>query len=415
MLVGCVIVLRFSLLAVVGDREQLLRRPAALAPEPGGVQVLGEVSGAAEAHGVRMGMALGEALARCPDLALVPPDPERAAGLWEGALGELEGIGAAIESERPGEAFFRTDGLHGLHGGVGGTLRRARQMVGMPARVAAAPSRFAAYAAALRARPRLRMRRELVIDAERVGGFLSPLPVSLLGTRLDPRGTAGHELVGVLERLGVKTLGMLAELPEDAVADRFGTLGLRARVMALGGDEPLRPRDPGASVIAVVELPEAAAGPQLERAMALLVDRLLADPARKGRMVRALRLGARLAGGGGWRREVALRRPSGAPELLRIALAPRLLELPGPASALVLEATALGPPGGEQLELTRREAERRRARLGEAVRQVRAAAGPGALLRVLDVDSGSRVPERRAFLAPYTPPTSTQPPGAERE
>jgi hypothetical protein len=32
---------------------------------------------------------------------------------------------------------------------------------------------------------------------------------------------------------------------------------------------------------------------------------------------------------------------------------------------------------------------------------VRAVAGPGALLRVLEVDSESRVPERRTFLTPF--------------
>lgn len=411
MTVACVLLPRFSLLAAVGERELLLRRPAALAPEPGGAQVLGEVSGGAEAHGVRAGMALGEALARCPDLTLVPPDPERAAELWERALRELEAIGAAVESERAGEAFFGVDGLRGLHGGAGGALRRARQAVGVAARTAAAPSRFVAYAAALQSKgPRRGSRRELVIGAGAVRDFLSPLPVSLLGTRLDPEGTSGHELVAVLERLGVKTLGLLAGLPEDAVADRFGALGLRARRMARGEDEPLRPRDLRVSVTAVVELPEAAAGPQLERALALLIDRLLADPARGGRMLRALRLGARLAGGGGWRSEVALRRPSASAELLRIALAPRLAELPGPASALVLEVTALGPPTGEQMELTRRESERRRELLGEAVRQVRAAAGPGAVLRVLEVDPDSRVPERRAFLAPFIPPPAASAP-----
>jgi nucleotidyltransferase/DNA polymerase involved in DNA repair len=402
MTVACVLVLRFSLLAVAGDREELLRRPTALAPEPGGAQVLGEVSGGAEAREVRAGMALGEALAQCPDLALLPPDPERAAELWERALGKLEGIGAAVESERAGEAFFGADGLRGLHGGIGGALRRARRAVPMPTRVAAGPSRFVAYAAAIHAkRPRRGTRREVAIDAARARDFLSPLPVSLLGARLDPGGTSGHELVAVLERLGVKTLGMLAELPEDAVADRLGRLGLKARRLAGGDDEPLRPRNFQTPLLAIVELPEAAAGPQLERALAMLVDRLLADPARQGRTVRALSLGARLAGGGGWRREVALRRPSASPELLRVALAPRLLELPGPACSLVLEATALGPRAGEQLELTRREEEQRRSRLAEAVRQVRAVAGPGALLRVLEVDSESRVPERRTFLTPF--------------
>jgi protein ImuB len=408
MTIACVLVPRFSLLSVAGDREQLLRRPAALAPEPGGAQVLGEVNGTAEAHGVRTGMALGEALARCPDLALLPPDPERAAELWEETLRELEGIGATIESERAGEAFFRADGLRSLHSGLGGTLRQARRAVGMPARVAAAPSRFVAYAAAIHTRsPRRGSRREPVVSAAAARGFLSPLPVSLLGARLDPEGTSGHELVAVLERLGVRTLGMLAELPEDAVADRLGPLGLRAQRMARGDDEPLRPRDIHVALTASVELPEAAAGPQLERALALLVDRLLADPARRGRTLRALRLGARLAGGGGWRREVALRRPSASPELLRVALAPRLVELPGPVSSLLLEVTGLGPRAGEQLELARREAERRRSRLAEAVHQVRAAAGPAALLRVLEVDPASRVPERRALLTPFIPPPAS--------
>jgi protein ImuB len=401
MTVGCVLVPRFSLSSVAGDREQLLRQPTALAPEPGGAQVIGEASGSAEARGVRAGMALGEALACCPDLALLPPDPERASRIWEQTLRDLEGVGAAVESERAGEAFFRVDGLRGLHGGLNGALVRARQAIGMPARIAAGPSRFVAYAAAMRAKRQRRGSRVPVIGPGWVRDFLFPLPVSLLGTRLDPEGTSGHELVALLERLGVKTLGMLAGLPEDAVADRFGPLGLRARELALGDDEPLRPRGIQVSLVAVVELPEAAAGPQLERALALLVDRLLADPERKGRMVRTLRLGASLAGGGGWRCEVALRRPSASPELLRIALAPRLLELPGPASTLVLEVTALGPPTGEQLELARREKERRRSLLGEAVRQVRAVAGPGAVLRVLEVDPGSRVPERRAFLAPF--------------
>ena len=55
--------------------------------------------------------ALGEALARCPELVLVDPDPERAESAWEELLAKLEGIGAAVESERAGEAFFEADGL----------------------------------------------------------------------------------------------------------------------------------------------------------------------------------------------------------------------------------------------------------------------------------------------------------------
>ena len=43
----------------------------------------------------------------------------------------------------------------------------------------------------------------------------------------------------------------------------------------------------------------------------------------------------------------------------------------------------------------------RRARIAEAVGQVRQAAGQEAALRVLEMDRESRLPERRAVLAPY--------------
>ncbi len=43
----------------------------------------------------------------------------------------------------------------------------------------------------------------------------------------------------------------------------------------------------------------------------------------------------------------------------------------------------------------------RRARLREAVGQVRAAAGPEAALRAVCVDPDSRVPERRVVLTPF--------------
>src|SRR5438128_10739409 len=112
-MLACVVIPRLPLLAAVGSGEELLRRPVALAPEPGGPQVVGPASGPAEAFGIRAGMRLGEALARCPGLILVPPDIERTEALWERALRRLEGIGAAVESARPGEAFFAVEGLRG--------------------------------------------------------------------------------------------------------------------------------------------------------------------------------------------------------------------------------------------------------------------------------------------------------------
>src|SRR3954454_4934066 len=209
---------RFSLLvALSGGRQELVGRPLALAPELGRAQFIGETSPAAEVHGVRAGMRLGEAMARCPQLALVPPDPAGVGDTWERVLAGLESIGAAIEPGAPGAVCFDASGLLGLHGGIDGVLRASRRALDRPARLAAAPSRFAALAAAARARAR----RPVVVHFARP--FLASLPIDLLS--LDGRTAA---LVEPFERLGIRTLGELAALPRAKVADRFGTSGLTA-------------------------------------------------------------------------------------------------------------------------------------------------------------------------------------------
>src|SRR4051812_40753115 len=117
---------RFELAVAAGGREALLRGPSALAPEPGREQLVGEVSQAAEGFGIHPGMRLGEALARCPRLALVPPDPVAVADDWERVVSALEAIGAAVEAGRP-----RPPGFHAHR------LRRPPR--GAPHRILAPP------------------------------------------------------------------------------------------------------------------------------------------------------------------------------------------------------------------------------------------------------------------------------------
>jgi nucleotidyltransferase/DNA polymerase involved in DNA repair len=395
-MIVCALYPRFALVAALPERGQMLAQPVALAPEPGGSQVVGQVSPAAEAFGIAAGMRLGEALARCPELRLVPPDPESERAAWGGVLDRLERIGAACESYAPGLAFFDADGLRGIHGGrLDGVLAAARAVLGAAVRLGCAPSRFAAYAAALRARPR--RRRTITIAQREVRAFLAPLPVGLLRSR--PELDALPE---TLERLGIRTLGELAALPANAVAERFGHPGLAALGLAQGRDTPLEPRRPPEPVTERLELPEAASGPQLERALELLVARVLARAERRGRTVRALALSARFVEGGTWRVRVTLRVPSADPARIHTALAVKLPELPAPAESVAVEVEAFGPPAHDQERLLPDSpAELRRRRIATAVGQARQAAGAEAAMRVLEVDPDSRLPERRAVLTPF--------------
>jgi protein ImuB len=320
-------------------------------------------------------------------------DPVAAAELTEAAARALEGIGAAVETERAGEVFFSVGGLRGLYGGeVAGVMAAARDAIGAEVLIGVAPTRTAARAAAEQGLA--------TVPASRLAGFLGSLPTSVLVDRLDdPR--AGAELVASLERLGIVKLGGLRRLTLDQVADRFGPLGLAALRIARGEEEPLRPRVPHEDLVCEIDLPEGIAGSQLDRALHLLIDRLLAAPARKGRTLLGVRLGARLCGGGSWSVDQGLGRPTAAASSLRRLLVPRLEGLPGPAEALRLRALGFGPPAADQLVMEVGGAEPRRRRLGAAIREVRATQGADALLRVLPVDSMSRVPERRDLLTPF--------------
>jgi nucleotidyltransferase/DNA polymerase involved in DNA repair len=411
--VVCVLLPRFELAVAVGSRAALLQAPAALAPEPGREQMVGEVSAPAEAFGIHPGMRMGEALARCPRLMLVPPDPVGVADAWERVLVRLEAIGAQVEPGHPGLACFDATGLRRMHGGsIEAVLAATREGLRRPgaapaaaradsaaapapvragsARLGAGPSRFCAIvAASARARAR---RPGFVAGA----ADLAAEPVALLRHR--PELAA---LPVELERLGILTLGALAALPRDAMADRFGRLGLLAHDLACGRDTPLRPRRPGELLEEVLELEESSSGAQLERALELLVDRLLARRERDGRTLRAVVLGAVLVEGGTWRERVVFREPLADAARMRLVLGQRLALLPAPAESLRLSVDRFGPPHPAGAALFDDGSARRQTRLREAIRQARAVAGPEAALRILAVDPDSRVPERRAVLTPF--------------
>src|SRR3954452_13597902 len=198
-MVVCVLVNRLPLIAALGSAAQeRLGELVAVAPEPGRDGAIGDVSPAAEAFGVAPGMRVGGALTRCPELTFVPADPEATRDYWNAVIDRIEALGAAVESDEAGTAWFEAAGLERLHGRLEGVLVAVRRTLPARVRLGVAPSRFAAHAAALNARPG----RPRIVQQSAVREFLGPLPVSLLRSRpgLD-------ELPELLERLGIGTLG----------------------------------------------------------------------------------------------------------------------------------------------------------------------------------------------------------------
>lgn len=268
------------------------------------------------------------------------------------------------------------------------------------------------------------------------------------GVRAHKRGGAGGSVTGAdakamtalaatLRKLGIETLGEFALLRRAQVAERFGAAGLTARDLVHGREPPLRPRRPAETLTERIELIDDAEGQVgvgygtedafasgsgfgpgpdttgstaytgspaagLERALDLLIERLVARPERGNRTLRGFTLSARFAEGGSWAASAVMREPTADPERIKLVLQRKLLDLPEPAASLELAADAFGPLDHEAVTLFGRDSAAERARrLKHAAEQARLAAGsPRSVARVVTLDAESRLPERRAALSP---------------
>ena len=83
----------------------------------------------------------------------------------------------------------------------------------------------------------------MAVAPGRTRAFLAPFPVSVLD------GPGAADLVDLLPRLGIRTLGEFASLPAAEVVNRFGTAGVIAHRLAHGlAPRPLAPRPPSADL-----------------------------------------------------------------------------------------------------------------------------------------------------------------------
>ena len=128
-------------------------------------------------------------------------------------------------------------------------------------------------------------------------------------------------------------------------------------------------------------------------------------------------LGATLVEGGTWRERVVFREPLSDAGRMRLVLAQRLALLPAPAESLRLSVERFGPPHPAGAALFDDSSARRQVRLREAIRQVRAAAGPrgraahpGRRPRL----AGARAPRRPDALRGLMARCSRSSPGSRR-
>lgn len=374
-----------------------------------------QVSERAAQAGVRPGMQVSRAVSLCPALTLLEPDPTHYMATIQEVLGVLETVSPVVQTgDRQGTFHVGVDGLGRLYGTPGNQVNRVlhtllevlpRPLVAA-VRAGRAPGLFGAWVAAASASPGS----PVLVEEDALARFLAPQPVSALPIPEEAR----EEMLQRLERLDIRTLGELGELPASALMRHFGALGRKVRALARGERidpvHPLhRPRPIRVSMDFSSPVGEREA---LYRGLDRLLERGLGRRERRDRSIRGIRVGGYLEEGGSWEVEVTLREPSARREELAFPLRTRVDLAPPPRSveSLFLEFFDFGAPaiqndlfrrsdaGGRSVEDGSLAAGRISEALKEAVRELTLKLGHSPLYRVVEVDPWSRIPERRHAL-----------------
>ncbi len=212
-------------------REPALRGVPVLVGGTGNRGVVAAASYEARRFGVHSAMPMIHARRLCPSAVVLPPDHPQYRAVSAQVFAVLHDFTPLVEGVSLDEAFLDVSGLR-LHARdsaeVGQQLRlRLRADLDLPASVGVAPNKLLAKLASEAAKPD-GLRR---VPAGRELEFLHPLPVrALWGV-----GEATH---AALERLGVVTVGDLAQVPPAALVGHLGrAAGAALHDLAWGRDE----------------------------------------------------------------------------------------------------------------------------------------------------------------------------------
>ena len=187
------------------------------------------LSAEARLAGIERGMPVRQALKRCPDLVLLPPNPRLYARASRALHEVLRIYAPVIEPRGYGHAFLDLTGTGRLFGPAvdvaARVQREVRERLRLPVSVGVAANKLVSQAATTVVKPEPLL--EVPGGAE--AGFLAPHPLDVLPD-LHPR------LRRRLDDYQLDLIGEVAAIPESALCAVFGGAGRTLRAQARGID-----------------------------------------------------------------------------------------------------------------------------------------------------------------------------------
>lgn len=326
-----------------GRREGLQRSPVVLGGSAHDRLPVRRASPEAIKQGVREGMPLREAAARCPSAAFLPYDGERYLDVSERVLSALGWYSDSVEPDRYGCAYLDAS----LWGRSSDRIAIAREIVRNPTltphgvSVGIAPTRFTAHLAALRALSG----GAVAVNRREETRFLKGCGVEHL--------PFGEKNLRKLHRLGVRTVGDFTRLPAGEIKLQFGKEGQVAWQLARGEDRrPVTARKTTSRRVAYVVFDPPVGDAEtlrkvLGRLVAGLCERLSTEVAVE------VEVGLESSSGDGWDAAARLAEPSAAQTDLLLAADRALgkMIVGKDVERLEVRLVCATPEGGRQVSL----------------------------------------------------------------
>lgn len=185
----------------------------------------------ARIHGVRSAMPMFKALDACPDAVVIPPNMEKYARVGRQVRQMMEELTPLVQPISIDEAFLDLAGTERLHKDTAArTLARfaarVEREIGITVSVGLSYCKFLAKVASDLDKPR----GFSVIGKAEALDFLEPRPVTLIWG-------VGKAFAATLERDGIRTIGQLQKMEQEALMRKYGVMGKRLYHLARGEDD----------------------------------------------------------------------------------------------------------------------------------------------------------------------------------
>jgi len=223
------------------DRPELKGQPVIIGADPRsgrGRGVVATASYEARAFGVSSAMPISQAWKRCPKGVYLPPDMEKYSAVSREVMDVLGRFSDCVEPVSIDEAFLDVTGSRRAFGEGEAVARRLKDTVRKETRLTASVGVAASKLVAKVASDMRKPDGLVVVAPGTEAAFLAPLPIRRLWG-------VGPKMEEELARLGVHTIGALADLEPDRLARKLGTHGHDLIRLARGEDDRPVVADPG--------------------------------------------------------------------------------------------------------------------------------------------------------------------------